>query len=533
MKRFLLTLLLIIGIYSSLNAHKADKYYWIEFTDKENTNFNLSNPSIFLSQKAIDRRQKQNIPLDITDLPINNLYIQKIKSYGVNVKNTIKWLNGIIVTTTDETIIEEISFEPFVKNIIKYSIEKSVKKNKFEKSYDNTNSENYPSLIHNGQLIHEKGYTGKDVTITIIDAGFYKVDKLPAFESAIKENRIIATYDFVRNKTDVYSEDTHGMQVLSLIAANKPDILRGSAPDANFVLLRSEDKFTETPIEELYWVDAAEFADSIGTDIISSSLGYSTFDNERGNHFYNELNGKTTIISKAAELASKKGILVVVSAGNEGNDEWGYITPPADAAGILTVGSIDKDLTISPFSSYGPTYDGRVKPDVLSIGSNVKVQNYNGTLTSSSGTSFSTPTIAGLAACLWQANPNLSNTELIKTIIESSCHYQKPGKQFGYGIPNFIRALQTLTEVNKLDISKTFITTPNPFTNNIDIELSEPTKIRMVTIVNINGKKIIEINYYNTEMKNIYLTNLGQLTKGIYIVVILTDDGILSKKLVK
>ena len=163
MKRFLLTLLLIIGIYSSLNAHKADKYYWIEFTDKENTNFNLSNPSIFLSQKAIDRRQKQNIPLDITDLPINNLYIQKIKSYGVNVKNTIKWLNGIIVTTTDETIIEEIIFEPFVKNIIKYSIEKSVKKNKFEKSYDNTNSENYPSLIHNGQLIHEKGYTGKDV----------------------------------------------------------------------------------------------------------------------------------------------------------------------------------------------------------------------------------------------------------------------------------------------------------------------------------------------------------------------------------
>jgi len=533
MKRIFLTLLLIIGFYSSLDANKTDNYYWIEFTDKQNTNFNLSNASIFLSQKAIDRRHKQNIPIDITDIPISNIYLQKIKSYGVTIKNRIKWLNGIIVTTTDETLIEKISLEPFVKNITEYSIEKSVNNNKVEKSYNNTDSEYYPSLIHNGQLIHEKGYTGKGITITIIDAGFYYVDKLPVFEDAIKENRIIATYDFVKHKTDVYREDIHGMQVFSLIAANKPNILKGSAPDANFVLLRSEDKYSETPIEELYWVDAAEFADSIGTDIISSSLGYSTFDNERANHFYTDLNGKTTIISKAAELASKKGILVVVSAGNEGNNEWGYITPPADASGILTVGSIDKDLTISSFSSYGPTYDGRIKPDVLSIGNNVKVQNYNGTLTSSSGTSFSTPTIAGLAACLWQANPNLSNRELIKIIQESSCHYQNPGKQFGYGIPNLNSALQTLTNLNNLDLNNTIVTSPNPFTNNIDIELTEPKKIKRVTILNISGKKIIEINYSYTEMKNIYLTNLGQLSEGIYIVVVLTDTGILSKKLVK
>lgn len=515
------------------NTQRSKTIYWIEFSDKETTKYNQSNMLLYLSQEAINRREKHNIPLDITDYPINSLYIERVKLHGAQVKNNIKWLNGILVTAESESIIQEINKEAFVKNIIEYKIEKSVLPSKFNNTNDNPNPLTYPSTIHNGQFLHENGFSGQGITIAIIDAGFFKVNELPVFKTAINENRIIATYDFVDNKINVYNENTHGMHVFSLIAANKPDDIQGSAPKANYILLRSEDDFSESQIEELYWVDAAEYADSIGVDIISSSLGYSEFDNNSFNYEYIDLNGATTIISKACELASKKGILVVTSAGNEGNNNWNYITAPADADRILSVGSINSDLSTSIFSSKGPSADGRIKPEVVAIGNNVKVQNIDGSTISGSGTSFSAPTIAGLAACLWQTKPMLSNTELIKIITEASNNYKTPNNYIGYGIPDFKEALKKLRPEFDEDINKFCIISPNPISNNSEIRFTNPQKIISLTIVDTNGKKHFKNYYFGAQMESIKLTNLEVLLTGVYFVIINTNESIHSYKIVK
>ena len=290
--------------------------------------------------------------------------------------------------------------------------------------------------MHRGDRLHAAGYQGDGLRIAVIDAGFKNVDQIGAFDSL----RLEGTRNFVTPSRSVFEEDDHGTKVLSCMAANIEGIMLGTAPNAKYWLLKSEDTRSEYPVEEDYWVAAVEFADSVGVDVISSSLGYFEFDNEQLEYPKTALNGNTTLISRAATMASQRGILLFSSAGNEGNGSWRQITFPADAAQIVTVGAVTSSKKHSIFSSVGFTADQRVKPDVVAMGTSCCIINAEGEVSYADGTSFSTPILAGLAVCLWQALPHLSNIEMIALIQGMGNQYKKPDHELGYGIPDVYKA---------------------------------------------------------------------------------------------
>ncbi len=459
-------LILVIAITFSLLAQSqkvSPNTYIISFIDKDTTTFKISEPEKFLSERAINRRQKYNIPVTEQDLPINKDYINKIKDLGFEIHGKSKWMNHIIVYSEDSTLIDSAKKLKFVKKYVKNTPKKKMyKKHKLkdididvkpniEDSLDYGYGQNQVEMLtlHN---LHNKGYLGQGMQIAILDAGFYHVNTLAGFDSIRTNNQILGIKDFVDRDSDVYADASHGMMVLSTIAANIPGKLIGTAPKANFWLLRTENEHSETLVEEYYWLSAAEYADSLGVDMIHSSLGYNNFDDTLTSHTYKEMNGDIAICSQAADIASSKGILVVTSAGNEGNDPWHYISAPGDADSVLTIGAVTSSGNVSNFSSRGPTSDGRIKPDVMAQGSYVWVLGRRRGTTVSSGTSFSGPIIAGAVACLWQANPQFNNMEIIDAVKKSSDRYANPDEDFGYGIPNFAKAdlyLKKLLKENK------------------------------------------------------------------------------------
>jgi subtilisin family serine protease len=288
-----------------------------------------------------------------------------------------------------------------------------------------------------GQRLHNIGYKGKGITIAVLDGGFQNTDVIPAFQHA----NIVGTKDFVYpNSLYFFQETDHGTKVLSAMAVNEPEVLVGTAPEANYWLLRCEDQQTEQPVEEDYWAMAAEFADSIGADIISSSLGYNEYDGYRGYYHQRNLDGHTALISHTASLLAHKGIILVNSAGNSGMGPWKKIVFPSDAQDILTVGALNTEKKNAPFSGVGPTQDGRVKPDVMALGSPTALISGRGTVVRDMGTSFSTPIVAGLVACLWQAMPQKTALEIIDLVRQAGNSFQQPDNIYGYGLPNFWRA---------------------------------------------------------------------------------------------
>jgi subtilisin family serine protease len=541
MKYKLILLILITIIYTELPNAQVRKY-WIQFKDKKNNTYSIDKPEEFLSQKAINRRVTNNIDITEEDLPVSEAYIKALESKGYRVTNKIKWFNGVIAETDNENVtsLKSLSFITEYECInISYNKQFQNQQHKLERVSSQKRStysygESGNSIdMHQGSYLHLNGYTGEGVSIAILDAGFYRANILPAFTHLYKRGKIKGVKNFIDNKC-VYDCHPHGMHVLSILGANIPNEIVGSAPDADYYLLRSENSNTESIVEEFYWTDAAEYADSIGVDIINSSLGYNYFDNTNKNHKYSDLNGKTTIVSKSASIAAKKGILVVVSAGNEGNTDWQYITAPADAINVLTVGSVDKRNTLTMFSSFGPTSDGRIKPDIVAQGLNLVVQNFDGKTSTISGTSFSAPIIAGLAACLWQSSPQLTNTELINHIKESGNIYPFTKNGYGYGTPNFQIAFEAINKVisdseNMINIKAN----PMPFNNNLSLEFEKDVIIESISILNSRGVEIYRKNYSATETKDINLSNLEHLANGVLIILIKTDRGYCTKKLIK
>ncbi len=438
--------------YSTFSQEVAPNTYIINFSDKDTSSYNISEPEKFLSKRAIKRRQKYNIPVTVQDLPVNTNYINKIKDLGFEIYAVSKWMNHVVVYSEDSTLIDKADKFNFVK---KNKKTKSKKKKKYKqeklvaidiKTTKDTSfildyglGKNQIEML-NAHSLHNNGYMGQGIQIALIDAGFYNVDSLPGFDSIRTAGQILGTKDFVKRDGDIYNDGTHGMSVLSTIAANIPGKLVGTAPKANFWLLRSEDGNSEYLVEEYYWVSAAEFADSVGVDMIHSSLGYNNFDDTLTNHTYSDMNGDIAIVSVAADIASSKGILVVTSAGNEGNDSWKYITAPGDADSVLTIGATTYSGYVTSFSSRGPTSDGRIKPDVTAQGSFSWVLGRREGVTVSSGTSISGPIVTGAVACLWQANPEFSNMEIINAVKKSADRYTNPDAEYGYGIPNFKKA---------------------------------------------------------------------------------------------
>ena len=494
MKKVYLLFFLITFFSVSVSAQFTK--YIIRFKDKAGTPFSIDNPSAYLSAKAIDRRTRQHIAIDETDLPVTPRYIDSVRLAGiVTILDTSKWLNQVCIATTDSVALAKINNMSFVvasQPLMRPVSIHSITNNKFNEQLNSiTTSQgasnvqdfyNYGNSyaqihIHEGEYLHDKGFHGEGMSIAILDAGFYHYLSLPAFDSVRNNNQVKETYDYVANELSVDEDYFHGMMCFSIMASNIPGQLVGTSPKADYYLYRTEDAYTESPVEEQYWAAAAERADSIGIDVISTSLGYDEFDNPVFNHTYADMNGNTTIAARAADFAAKKGIIVVIAAGNEGTSAWHFITTPADADSVVAVGAVNTSGVIGSFSSYGPSSDGRVKPDVASVGVGTALSSTTGTIITGNGTSFATPNMAGLITCLWQAFPEFTNMEVIQAVKKSSSIYNAPDNRIGYGIPNFRiayddlnqqRALRNINTILGDDWIKVF---PNPFKNNFNVAI--------------------------------------------------------------
>lgn len=551
MKIFCCNLLILISFGAT-----AQPQYLIQFTDKAGSPYSINDPSAYLSQRAIQRRLRQHILVTESDIPINERYIDSVRSAGdVVIMTKSKWLNQIGIQTNDPSVLEKIKSFSFVKStsqLKKKVLSDPQRKNKFqqeEKDIQFINEVNGISdfnygastgqiKIHNGDFLHEKGFTGQGMLIAIIDDGFYQYKTLPAFQNAMINNQVLDTYDFVKLKSSVTEEDTHGMYCFSIIAANDKGKMVGSCPDASFLLYRSEDISFESLSEEQNWVAAAERSDSAGADVITTSLGYNTFNDASANHTYADMDGKTTIIAKGAAIAASKGMILMMAAGNEGNGVWHYITTPADALNVLTVGAIDINKNIAAFSSYGPSADGRIKPEVVSVGYQTVLQTANGNYGMGNGTSFSTPNLAGLVTCLWQGFQDFTFTDVMNAVIKSSSQYLNPDNRKGYGIPDFKVAYEDLARQRFLKNAAQvlqnhkYILYPNPFSDQAQLLISvESTAPIEFLIYDLNGKLCSkQMEQFSTTGPQVVKIKRGNLSKGIYILRFKSGDELVSQK---
>ena len=440
-----------LGTFAQFTPGDTLKYR-ISLKDKAATDYSLQKPEMYLSKKSIERRKRQGLEIDSTDLPVCKKYVDAIRKKGVHVLVTGKWDNFVTVSCNDSMLIAEIAGLPFVRStervwrgVAKRASERDSLINKPLR----TDSLYGPAItqikMSHADRLHEAGFKGQGMTIAVIDAGFHNVDKI----EAMKNINILGTRDFVNPEADIYAESSHGMSVLSCMAMNQPNVMIGTAPEASYWLLRSEDEYSENLVEQDYWAAAIEFADSVGVYLVNTSLGYYSFDDPAKNYRYRDLNGHYALMSREAAKAADKGIVVVCSAGNSGSGSWKKITPPGDAENVITVGAVNKYGVLAPFSSVGNTADGRVKPDVVAVGLGSDVMGTDGNLRHANGTSFSSPIMCGMVACLWQACPELTAKEIIELVRRSGDRAVFPDNIYGYGIPDLWKAYQSTVNTRR------------------------------------------------------------------------------------
>ncbi len=508
-------LILFISILLSQINWGQTEDAWIFFLDKPQADTFLSQPLLMLSQRSFDRRARLNINPDLKDVPVDSNYINQINSaQGILYKGKSKWLNAVHVQG-NQTDIQNLLNLSFVDKIefANKNIGIVMRHRPFEAQpvpinsrrtgFDYGYGAGQINMLH-GEVMHQQNYTGQGVLIGIIDAGFQQVDTASLFQTLFQNHKIVDTYNFVSNDTNVYQFHMHGSGVLSSIAAKSEGVLVGTAPDVSVALYVSEDVSQEMPIEETYWAEAAERADSIGVDVINTSLGYQTYDRPEYSYTMADLNGQTSFISRAAEIAVSRGINVVVSAGNSGNTNWPKIGMPADAADVITVGAVDGSRNKAGFSSVGPTADGRIKPEVMAQGVGAAVY-WNGQIQALNGTSFSAPIIAGMVSCMVQANPNKTPAQIKQDLISISDRYNHPDNDYGYGIPDFSQ--YNLNAVNTY-LQKKIRVHPNPAHTFIFVKSTN--KIPDIQIYTANGKLIL------FEKNKFGKIDISHLPSGIY-----------------
>jgi len=482
------------------------------FSDKADSPYSLEKPEDFLSEKAISRRQKQAIDIQVNDLPVNPQYLKQLVDRDIDVYFSSKWFNAALVQDSSSAI-ERISDLPFVKKtelIARNSRLTRIRNEPVVSEVFDITTQDRSNLFQNSLLgidkMHQRGLRGEGITIAVFDAGFRGVNEFDAFQHLHENNQIKSTYDFVTNDFDTYKHSGHGTNVLSCIAAFSPDSMIGTAYESDIILCITEDVPTEYRIEEYNWLLAAEYADSAGVDIINSSLGYSfDYSDPAMDYATSDMNGNDAVITRAADIAASKGILVVTSAGNEGDVSWKIVAAPADGDSVLSVGSIKDDSTQSGFSSNGPTSDGRIKPEVVALGSRATVIHASGRISTNSGTSFAAPQVAGLAAGLWQAIPDLTNMELIQTIKSSGTLANEPNNSLGSGIPNFIIAsggsVLSVNDVLNSEIS----VFPNPVED-------DKVFVRLDGLENLNTPLNIEL--FNIKGQPLESRNINNIYHG-------------------
>lgn len=547
MRALLLLTLFICGVFFT-QAQTQDALVF--FADKENVDASINNPISIMTQDAIDRKMLHNTPIDERDVPVNETYIDLVQAAnGITVHAKSKWMNCVYVRGTASDIDALLSMDhvvsieyadPDLNNLVpsfpvpdKFAIENG---NQSNIQYNYGTAANQIEQIR-GDFLHEReeengvGYAGAGMVIAVMDSGFPNIDINVAFSTAINEGRLLGTYDFVDRQEDVTGTGTHGVRTFSDIGGFIDGLFVGTAPQASYYLYRTEDGPNESPLEEALWLEALERADSLGVDVVNTSLGYKNFDNPNYNHSYEDLDGETTIGARAGNIAFDKGMLLVTSGGNDGGSSSEFIGTPGDSRGILTVGSVTSTGAYSSFSSIGPTVDGRIKPDVMAQGSNAAVVEEFGNVTVSSGTSFSSPIMAGAVACLWQAFPSMTNGEIMQIVRESAHLFDEPTNTMGYGIPNFEEAFNAATalsvEEQLRDIQ--FGIYPNPATNRINITFPSNISDAEVSVYSILGKNVLKSR---ASLSRTFV-DISSLSSGLYLVKISSNSVSNSFKVVK
>ena len=545
--RKIVVLLFLITSFVGFSQEDA----WVYFKDKPNSATDLANPLTILSQRALDRRTAQGIALDSKDAPVYQPYIDEIiASTGITVKAKSKWLNCVHVRGSQANInalklLSSVLKVDFADKNLNGSTNKIAAKIKFKpvnKTMETAVTFNYGISSNqiqmlNGHLLHQLDYTGSGKIIAVLDSGFPGVDLAQPLKRLRDNNQILGGYDYVNKSSNYYSGNNHGTYVLSSMGGYVEGQLVGTAPDAKYYLYITEDAisavpFNENPVEESNWVEAAEEADRLGVDIISTSLGYFGYDNPNYSHTYSDMTGNLAFASQGANIAFEKGIIVVASAGNEGLETEPHVGIPAEAKNVIAVGAVQADENYALFSSIGPSYDGRVKPDVMAQGQTVVLSDPIGNLVNASGTSFSCPITSGMVACLWQALPGKNAQQIKQLIQQSSDNFAEPAvksrPQYGYGIPDFNLALSNGLSVT--DFSKTdFVVYPNPTYDSISVSLPNGSDVKTIAIYTILGQKVLEKNISNQSAT----ISLESLTSGTYFYKIESNTFSKSGKIIK
>lgn len=552
MKYLKYTILFFAMFSFALQAQIAPDKYWIQFTDKNNSPYSIDNPQDFLSERALQRRANQNISIDEKDIPVNPQYLQAVADAGATLFFPSKWLNGVTIETADQNVLDAIMALPFVESSLKLEndpLKHEIKQKTFfanetysteslapVKSGKNTGSLDYGmgyTQINqlNGIGLHDMGYQGEGMIVAVLDGGFIEVDTHPAFENMREEGRLLGTKDFVYPGGSVFCDSYHGTGVLSCMGANVPGTFIGTAPRASFYLIHTENTTYENLIEEFNWVSGAEYADSLGVDVINSSLGYITFDDPTWDHTYQDMNGNTTYVTLGADIACEKGILVVNSAGNEGSDYfYPYIGAPADGFNVFSIGAVKSNGERASFSSIGPSYDGRTKPDVMAMGQGSTVASSYGNYGESSGTSFSSPILAGMVTCLWQANQHFTNAQIRDAIRMSGNRASNPDNEYGYGIPDFVLANEILVSISETTTNseKTlFNVNPNPVRNSVKIATDNAVSF---SLYDVSGRILCEVNANEISKLEMVICNLKS---GVYLLKADFQSDSQTEKIVK
>jgi len=539
--RILAAGLLLVSAAGTNAQQIAQGAYWIYFTDKENNGYEVAEPEKFLSPRSIDRRAWQGLSVDETDEPVTPSYLEAIRAMGIQVRHVSRWLNGAALFNINDSVFHEVLQLPFTDTLsweplggVKYfppypSGSRFTPPLESPPVYDYGISAEQVTQL-DMDFVHRQGYTGKGVWVGLLDAGYRNVDSLPAFESMIADERLLGTRNFVSDSSVFRLRNNHGMFVLSIAGAEWDGYLVGTAPHASYFLCATEDVFRETKIEEIAWIEAAEYLDSLGIDVLNTSLGYSDFNGSEFDYTYADMDGTSSYISRAASMCVSKGIIASVSAGNEGNSSWYRITAPSDASEILAVGAVDSTGLIASFSSRGPSYDGRVKPDVVAMGRSTGIQYVTGLPARGNGTSFSAPLITGATASLWQASPEVPAKELITRIKQSADRYINPDATYGYGIPSYKQAYWLVSGNTPAPPGREMGIYPNPAGDRVMISLSgNRHRMCAVSVYDINGKLA------HADRVNLpgYLLLPENLPAGIYILAVETPSGILRERFIK
>ena len=483
-----------------MRSNKFWKISWLFLAVLSPTLASAQSHWIFLADKCAAEQ-------DYFDAPLCADYLDVLDEHGVSTAQQSRWLNAISIPADQVETALQFPFVVHVSRAGSYQIQEEALAEDF--AYG---AGDWPTDMIRLDSLHRLGYTGKGVTIGVFDGGFRNLDSIAGFDSLRTQGRLIAHRDFSLNKPLGFNQSAHGMQVMSIMAAHQEDSIIGTAPHANYILARTEVSGSETHQEEFNWINAMEWADSIGVDIIHSSLGYSLFDSLQGDYAYADMDGETTIITIAAELAASRGILISNSAGNSGNDPWFYITAPCDGPNVLCVGAVDSFRNKPLFSSFGPSSDGRVKPDVMALGVRNTIYTPEGNLRTGSGTSFSGPVIAGAVACLMQAHPNRSAREIMDAVIQSADRYQNPDSAYGFGIPDMVKAdsLLRITLSRSQPMPLSLKVYPNPSSDIVRIQCSPGSNYQLLSTdgqIIDEGKLANVLNFYP----------LDHLASGTYI----------------